>query len=108
MSNESGFKPFDIGVLVKLEMPEEKVSKGGIILQTETEAPNIYSTQLGVIVELGERAFKGQEDAPKAGDKVFFAKYAGQLLTNLVTKDEQFYRAIDDHDIRLKVEQVND
>lgn len=100
-TNTSGYRPYDIGVLVKIDKPQEKTTKGGIILTSQTEAVSIEASQSGVIVDMGLLAFSGQEDAPRIGDAVFFAKYAGQMIYPTQSDDEDTYRAMDYHDIRL-------
>ena len=98
--NQSGYKPYDIGVLVQIEPPEEKKSSGGIILTSDVDARNIEAVQKGVLVESGALAFSGVSDAPSVGDTVFFAKYAGQFLYSHQTDNEENYRIMDSHDIR--------
>lgn len=100
-SNTSGFKPFDIGVLVEILPPEEKTTKGGIILTSQTDAISIEAVQRGILVDKAKNAFNGVEDAPEIGDTVFFAKYSGQFLYSYMTADEKEYRVMDSHDIRL-------
>lgn len=101
MTNKSGYKPYNIGVLVRIFPPEERKTKGGIILQSDVEAVSITAVQRGELVEVGALAFADSIDKPEVGDTVFFAKYAGQFLYSTETDDEQTYRVMDDHDIRL-------
>lgn len=106
--NTSGYTPFDVGVLVKILPPEEKKTKGGIILQNTVDAVSIEAVQKGTLIEKGRLAFTGIEDAPEIGDEIFFAKYSGQFLYPHMTDDEQTYRVMDDHDIRLTRSKNND
>jgi chaperonin GroES len=97
MSNESGINPVGNRILIK---PQEiaKVSKGGILLTTETTAAREQmGNTTGIVVAMGNHCYL--EDSSswcKVGDKVIFAKYAGLLYTG---KDGQDYRMINDHDI---------
>lgn len=100
--NGSGYRPYDIGVLVKVRLPQERKTSGGIILNSSVEAVSVEASQVGVIVALGELAYKGaSEDAPKIGDEVFFVRYAGQMIYPWQSDDESHYRAMDFHDVRL-------
>lgn len=101
MQNNSGYKPFDIGVLVKINPPEEKRTKGGLILTSQVDAVSIEAVQKGELVECGHLAFEGVDNAPKVGDTIFFAKYSGQFLYPHMTDDEENYRVMDYTDIRL-------
>lgn len=102
--NKSGWVPFDLEVLVKIEPPEELKSKGGIILTSNVDAVSIEAVHKGVIVDKSDMAFKGVEDAPGIGDTVMFAKYAGVFLYPHMTNDEGTYRMMPYHDIRAKKE----
>ena len=102
MSNVSGINPVGWRILIK---PQEvkKVSKGGIILTTETsEAREQMGNTTGVVIAMGDQCYS---DEPSAwcvvGDKVIFAKYAGLLYTG---KDGQNYRMINDKDITGKLD----
>ena len=106
--NTSGWKPYDIGVLVKVLPPEEKVTSGGIILQSKIEAVSIEAVQQGVLVDTGGVGFEGIKDAPEMGETVVFAKYSGQFLYSHMTEDEQTYRLMDSLDIRAKRSKAND
>jgi len=97
MSNQAGINPVGHRILIKpLEIAE--VSKGGIILTTETTKDREQmANTTGVVIAMGDGCYV--EDAQPwcaVGDKVIFAKYAGLLYTG---KDGQNYRIINDHDI---------
>ena len=100
--NTSGWLPFDIGVLIQVIQPEDKTTKGGIILHSKVEAVSIEAVQKGVLIDASDTAFNGVADAPQIGDEVFFVKYAGQFLYPHMTDDEQTYRMMDSTDIRAK------
>lgn len=106
--NTSGWSPYDIGVLIKIEPPVEKKTKGGIILDSKIDAVSIEAVQKGVLVDVCDMAFKGVNDAPQIGDEVFFVKYAGQFLYSHMTDNEQSYRLMDSMDIRAKRSKAND
>lgn len=97
MSNESGINPCGWRILVKPKEVQE-VSKGGIILTTETtkEREQMANTT-GVVVAMGDQCF-ADEPKPwcKIGDKVIFAKYAGLLYLG---RDGLHYRMINDKDV---------
>ena len=97
MSNESGINPVGWRVLIK---PQEikKVSKGGIILTTETsEAREQMGNTTGVVIAMGDQCFADEpEPWCSVGDKIIFAKYAGLLYLG---KDGKQYRMVNDKDI---------
>jgi len=106
--NTSGWRPYDIGVLVKIPKPEDKTTKGGIILQSKIDAVSVEAVQRGILVDVGNVGFTGIDDAPEVGEEVFFAKYSGQFLYSHMTDDEGEYRLMDSLDIRAKRSKAND
>lgn len=97
MNNQSGMNPCGWRVLIK---PQEvkKVSKGGIILSTEsTQDREQMANTTGIVISMGDQCYS-DEPSPwcKVGDKVIFAKYAGLLYRG---KDGCQYRMINDKDI---------
>ncbi len=97
MSNVSGINPSGPRVLIK---PKEvmEVSKGGIILNTESnkEREQMANTT-GVVVAMGDQCYEDMSSPWCAvGDKVIFAKYAGLLYKG---KDGNDYRLVNDTDI---------
>jgi chaperonin GroES len=97
MTNNSGMNPVGWRILIK---PQEvkKVSKGGIILSTESNSDREQmANTTGIVVAMGDQCYI-DEPAPwcKVGDKVIFAKYAGLLYLG---KDGNQYRMINDKDI---------
>ena len=96
-ANDSGINPAGWRVLVK---PQEikKVSKGGILLTTETTAEREQmGNTTGIVVAMGDQCYKDvSEPWCKVGDKIIFAKYAGLLYLG---KDGQNYRLINDSDV---------
>ena len=97
MSNETGINPVGWRVLIKPQEVKE-ISKGGIILTTETskEREQLGNTT-GIVIAMGDQCY-ADESTPwcKVGDKVIFAKYAGLLYKG---KDGFDYRMINDKDI---------
>lgn len=84
-------------VLIKPEIVEEKTS-GGIILAQTTKDREQQATMRGVVVEVGENAWKAFDDGrpwAKVGDKVVFRKYAGEK----VPEGDNEYRVVNDEDI---------
>lgn len=97
MTNNSGMNPVGWRILIK---PQEvkKVSKGGIILSTESNSDREQmANTTGIVVAMGDQCYI-DEPTPwcKVGDKVIFAKYAGLLYLG---KDGNQYRMINDKDI---------
>lgn len=97
MTNNSGMNPVGWRILIK---PQEvkKVSKGGIILSTESNSDREQmANTTGIVIAMGDQCYI-DEPAPwcKVGDKVIFAKYAGLLYLG---KDGNQYRMINDKDI---------
>ena len=95
MQNKSGISPREYRVLVKPDRVED-VTPGGIIIADETKERKQMAECRGLLVDIGGNAFEDWQDAPKAGDRVLIAKYAG-----IVTKgdDGEEYRVCSDKDI---------
>lgn len=89
-------KPAGHRVLVKPDAVEE-ISKGGIVLvQNNKREKEAQIT--GVIVAIGPNAWKaydGGEPWAAVGDRVYFAKYGGELIKD---GDEEL-RILNDEDI---------
>lgn len=79
-----GVRPFGSRVLVQIRAPKQK-TKGGIILTGETRDTETWNTQVAVVRDIGELAFKNrntQEPWPEGswvgvGDFVRVPKYGG-------------------------------
>lgn len=96
--NTSGKRPLEYKVLILPDLVEEK-SKGGIIL-VDREKEQFAKTEC-VLVDAGALAFKKDNgepwaDAPKIGDRVAIAKYAGYVIEG---KDNKQYRLVADREI---------
>ena len=92
-------KPLGDRVVVKA-LPQEEKTKSGIVLpDTAKEKPQqgeVIAVGPGRLLENGQRATIDV----KAGDKVFFSKYAG----NEVKIDEQEYLILREMDILAVIE----
>lgn len=106
MTNNSGFIPIDLRVLV-LPDPVEDRSPGGIILPEQAKEKGKFETIKATLVAIGENAWEeaaGRSAAfrkPLPGDRVIIAKYGGILLTGEDGKD---YRLMNDVDVIARLE----
>lgn len=99
-ANESGYDPIGDNVLVAPDKAAEQTG-GGIHLTAETVEKMSMAAETGVIVGLGTEAFRWIADRsrewqgakPKVGDRVYVARYAGQLLLG---EDHKLYRVMSD------------
>ena len=81
---DPGLIPLGSRILVQIRSPKTK-SKGGIILQPDTQETELWNTQVAKVIALGPLAFKNrntQESWPEGawcgvGDFVRVAKYGG-------------------------------
>jgi chaperonin GroES len=95
-TNKSGIRPVEFKVLVKPD-GVEKTSAGGIIIPDDKSDRDQMAMATGVIAEQSEYAFSAWDNnAPKPGDRVIFAKYAGMVTTG---NDGEEYRVMNDKDI---------
>jgi co-chaperonin GroES (HSP10) len=78
--------------------PVEEVSAGGIVLAIDPKKERI-AVEHGTIVSVGDTAFSGDfktEYPPKAGDKVYYAKFAGKIIKD---SDDVEYLILNDEDV---------
>jgi len=94
-NNGSGCTPIFNKVVVKTDTIPEQTS-GGIHMMEDMRERMDLSVNTGVVVEVGESAFKGMPGAPVAGDRIVMEKYAGELL---YTSDGGVYRLVEDKSI---------
>lgn len=100
-ANPSGISPTEYKVLILPTEIEEK-TKGGIILPDEHKDRAQFAQMEGTLIALAPLAFTydkwdGCEDQkPKPGDKVLFAKFAGFAHKG---KDGKTYRVVNDKDV---------
>lgn len=98
--NESGVAPVGDRVLVMPDTAAEQTS-GKVFLDPRTIERGTMAAETGVLIAVGDDAFSWNSDRtrpfsgrkPKAGDRVFFERYGGQLLLG---KDGIMYRLCDD------------
>jgi co-chaperonin GroES (HSP10) len=91
---DAGVQPFGSRVLVQIRTPR-KVTRGGIILSSETQDTEKWNTQVAKVVSVGPLAFKNrntQESWPegewcKTGDFVRVPKYGGDRWEVPITRD---------------------
>lgn len=101
MKNTSGIAPTEYKVLIEPVAVEEK-TKGGIFLPDEHKDRAQFAQMEGTLVALAPLAFtydkwEGIEDQkPKVGDRVLFAKFAGFSYKG---KDGKDYRVVNDKDV---------
>ena len=99
--NQSGFVPVEYKVVILPEYTEE-VSKGGIVLATETLEKEKLSQVKGKLIAIGGSAFNDwMGRKPRIGESVYFAKYAGYVLKGI---DDKEYRLTNDKDITAIIE----
>ena len=99
MVNQSGISPTEYKVLVKPEKIEE-VRRGVYVPETVREKEQA-AAQKGIIIDISPLAFTYEQwpvgaYAPKVGDTVAFARYAGMLIKG---NDGEDYRILNDKDV---------
>lgn len=100
-----GIQPTEYNVLIVPAVTEE-VTKGGIILTSQTKQQQDISGVQGRILAISPHAFSyvdswGDGQKPEIGDVVLFAKFAGTLVEG---NDGREYRLLKDKDICAKIE----
>jgi chaperonin GroES len=99
-ANTSGANPIGDRVLVKPDRPAAKWG-GAVHVPDEVIERMAYAAETGVIVAMGEDAFRWNSDRtrpfegekPKVGQRVFFDRYAGGMVRG---NDGERYRVMDD------------
>lgn len=93
-------KPTFNHLIVEVCPPEEEKSSGGIIVQAARANIDAVYSDTGVIVDMGPLAFAGEEEnIPKIGDKVIFARYAGVFSAHPNVTGHPGYRVIKDVEV---------
>ena len=109
IENTSGIMPTEYKVMI-LPKEVEEVTKGGIILATQTTQSEKYATIEGTIVAKSPLAFTYAKDEewaaanavpPAVGQRVIFAKYAG---VRHKAKDGKEYLLVNDKDVVATIE----
>lgn len=98
--NTAAWSPIGDYVLVKPDAAADK-SSGGVHLTQDTTDRMALAAMTGVIVELGDDAFRWNADRtrpfsgkrPSEGTRVIFEKYAGHPILG---DDGEIYRIMDD------------
>lgn len=98
--NKSGYVPIGDRVLVLVDISSD-ITAGGVHLPEDVTYRHTMASETGVIVALGEAAFKWNFDRtrewygikPKVGDRVYIERYGGKVIRG---KDEKMYRILDD------------
>lgn len=101
--NLSNWKPVGDRVLVKSDKVSAQ-SSGGVHLPEDMQARMNMASTTGVIIELGDDAFKWNSDrtrrfegnVPKVGQRIVHVKYAG---VEIIGADGEVYRMMDDKEI---------
>ena len=86
-------KPTGYGILIKLDVVEEK-SAGGIVLASESVEKERRGRSTGTVVELGSLAYSDFEGGAwvKPGDKIFFRRYSGPYMPF----NDEYYMIVED------------
>lgn len=99
--NESGLRPMEFNVVIRMDPTEEKTA-GGIIIPVAKQERDELATDEGTLVACSPLAFTyasetewGETPPPSAGDRVLFAQYAGRIWERGGVK----YRLLKDKDI---------
>ena len=101
--NKSGIIPLGFKVLVKIQEIEE-VTKGGIIIPTDTVEKESAASQIATVIDFGQAAFTiGVGDLPNewnvkpvVGSNVILNRYAGITIES---KNKEEYRLVNDKEI---------
>lgn len=92
-------KPVLHRIILKLDEVEE-VTKSGIIISKDLVKKERKAVETGVVVAIGETAFKDYGGSPdstiKIGDKVLIAQYSGKEVKD---EDDQHFVVVNDEDI---------
>lgn len=93
--NDAGVRPIGTSVLVLMDQCSAK-SSGGVMMPEEVLAKMNSASESGIIVAVGDAAFRYYDDGskwtdyqPKPGDRVFTERYAGR---ELMGRDGNIYR----------------
>ena len=92
---DAGVQPFGSRVLVQIRTPR-RVTRGGIILSTDTKDTEKWNTQVAKVISLGPLAYKNRDTQVlwpegqwcQPGDFVRVPKYGGDRWEIPTTKDD--------------------
>jgi len=98
--NQSGQRPIEYKIIVKIPTVEEKTA-GGIILPGLARDRIEFSQGKGVLVACGGKAFSDfpEDDKPKVGDTVSFRSFSGLKIDKEESKDGSEYRIMLDKEL---------
>lgn len=99
MKNNSGLRPLGRAVLVKLYEPPTKMV---IALPDFVKEKSLLIEQQAVVVAVGPMCWPEEPARAQPGDRVLISKFAGYMARG--TKDEEWYRIVNDNDIFAGVE----
>lgn len=106
MMNSSGLEPRGRAVLVRPYDPTMQKSELGrkLIIPKEAMQQGLALEMMATVVAVGNHCWP-EEPEPRAnpGDLVIIAKMSGALVQG--PKDGQWYRAINDRDLFMRVEE---
>lgn len=94
--NRAGYVPLDDKILVLADVHAEMTS-GAVQLPAEYVERQTLAAEHGTVIAVGPAAFRWNDDGtrqwvgriPASGDRVYFERYAGQLLKG---EDGRLYR----------------
>jgi co-chaperonin GroES (HSP10) len=93
LENTSGIYPAGYRILIKPDAVEE-ITPGGIYIPPSEKDKYQRAQQTGVVIALGPEAFDDCAAAwAKPGDRVFFSRYEGDIITG---EDGDDYRLVND------------
>lgn len=101
-SNMSGIHPKGPRVLIRPEEIEE-ISAGGILIPIQAVEKQEMAQMYGEVVEIGTHCWVGDSPWCAVGDRVIFAKYAGDLFRG---NDGTQYRLLRDKDIVSTIDRI--
>ena len=101
--NRAGLKPLCDNVLILVDEIAD-ITPGGIHTTDQAQETGTLGSATGIIIAVGPQAFaydmdrlvKWEGERPKPGDRIWFARYAGQEHTGL---DDKLYRIMQDRSI---------
>ena len=101
MIDPKRIQPTEFRVLVQLD-PVEEITKGGIVLPSQTKERNQAKELFATVLKVGGNAFQDwAAPVPKVGDRVMIAKYSGERppidesLTYAIVNDKDVIAVIE-------------
>lgn len=103
MTNESGVRPIEYNVVLRMDAVEQRTASG-IILPDSKTARDEMSADEGTLIAISPHAFTyaewGDQPMPKVGDRVLFAQHDGRLwerggIKYRILKDKSLIAVLD-------------